>query len=102
MTVQSYLCSKPVRPIRQAHGPEVLEGRAHGPEVLEGSIFHLYCDCGPKTKMSAIIEPPGPGSHMIAIFLSDRAGLILERKYRTFAKTKPWEEPDGQHRLFNA
>ncbi len=46
MGLQSCLCHKPVRPIRQAHGPEALEGRAQssteahsksGPEVLEGS-----------------------------------------------------------------
>ena len=29
----------PVRPIRQAHGPEVLEGQAQGPEVLEGEAL---------------------------------------------------------------
>jgi len=60
--LQSCLCRKPVRPIRQAHSPEALEGRAQsstvvrwthypeedrgeahsksGPEVLEGSITH--------------------------------------------------------------
>ena len=48
--------------------------------------------------MSAIIETSGPGIYDRYFFVG--SGLILERKYRTFAKINPREDPDGQHRLF--
>jgi len=32
----------PVRPIRQAHSPEALEGQAQGPEALDGEALDRW------------------------------------------------------------
>ncbi len=43
-------------PIRQAHGPEALEGQAHGPEALEGSAIHHLCTYELALKITAFMQ----------------------------------------------
>ncbi len=64
MGLQSCLCHKPVRPIRQAHGPEALVGRAqsstmvrraHHPEEDRGEA-HSKSGPDPSTMLRVMVR----------------------------------------------
>jgi len=59
MALQSCLYPGPVR-------------QAHGPEVLEGSITHLKCRYGLVTQMSVTLKTSGLAQHMAWSYLPDR------------------------------
>jgi len=49
---KSCLYHEPVRPIRQAHGPEALEGQGHGPSIFLGVL-----------RSGVSLSSPDPSTH---------------------------------------